>query len=61
MINFDVADFSERRSEEVISFFWRSVYFKIMWSCISTQYNENFPSAMNSVFIRQQKEHHYIL
>ena len=26
MINFDAADFSERRSEEVISFFWRSVY-----------------------------------
>ena len=26
MINFDSVDFSERRSEEVISFFWRSVY-----------------------------------
>ena len=26
MITFDAADFSERRSEEVISFFWRSVY-----------------------------------
>ena len=26
MINFDVVDFSECRSEEVISFFWRSVY-----------------------------------
>ena len=26
MIHFDVADLSERRSEEVISFFWRSVY-----------------------------------
>ena len=26
MINFDAVDFSERRSEEVISFFWRSVY-----------------------------------
>ena len=25
MINFDVVDFSERRSEQVISFFWRSV------------------------------------
>ena len=25
MINFDAVDFSERRSEEVISFFWRSV------------------------------------
>ena len=28
MINFDEVDFSERRSEEVISFFWRSVYLK---------------------------------
>ena len=26
MINFDAVDFSEHRSEEVISFFWRSVY-----------------------------------
>ena len=26
MIHFDALDFSERRSEEVISFFWRSVY-----------------------------------
>ena len=26
MINFDSVDFSERRPEEVISFFWRSVY-----------------------------------
>ena len=25
MINFDAVDFSERRPEEVISFFWRSV------------------------------------
>ena len=26
MINFDAVDFSECHSEEVISFFWRSVY-----------------------------------
>ena len=26
MIKFDAVNFSERRSEEVISFFWRSVY-----------------------------------
>ena len=26
MINFDAVDFSEHCSEEVISFFWRSVY-----------------------------------
>ena len=29
MINFDAVDFSERRPEEVISFFWRSVYYVI--------------------------------
>ena len=28
MIHFDAVDFSERHYEEVISFFWRSVYFK---------------------------------
>ena len=27
IIKFDSVDFSERRPEEVISFFWRSVYF----------------------------------
>ena len=27
MINFDAVEFSERCSEEVISFFWRSVYY----------------------------------
>ena len=27
MIHVDVVEFSERRSEEVTSFFWRSVYF----------------------------------
>ena len=27
IINFDSVNFSERRPEEVISFFWRSVYF----------------------------------
>ena len=30
MINFDALNFSECRSEEVISFFWRSVYFSII-------------------------------
>ena len=29
MINFDAVDFSECRSEEVISFFWRSVYLQL--------------------------------
>ena len=28
IINFDSGDFSERRPEEMISFFWRSVYIK---------------------------------
>ena len=30
MINFDAVHFSERRSEEVISFFWRSVYYSCL-------------------------------
>ena len=30
MINFDSVDFSGRRPEEVISFFWSSVYFDII-------------------------------
>ena len=29
MIHFDALDFSECRSEEVISFFWRSVYIQL--------------------------------
>ena len=35
MINFDAVDFSECRSEEVISFFWRSVYieFCVKYTC----------------------------
>ena len=32
MIEFDALDFSERHSEEVIGFFWRSVYmFWLLW------------------------------
>ena len=30
IINFDRVDFSEHRPEEVISFFWRSVYIQIL-------------------------------
>ena len=40
MINFDAADFSERRPEEVISCFWRSVYyqiFRIFFLCVKTE------------------------
>ena len=33
IINFDAVDFSERRPEEVISFFWRSVYIVIHIVC----------------------------
>ena len=35
MINVDAVDFSERHPEEVISFFWRSVYVqKLCGLCI---------------------------
>ena len=37
IITFDAVDFSERRSEEVISFVWRSVYNCIIMSKISMQ------------------------
>ena len=30
MINFNAVEFSERRSEEVISFFWRSLYYEVI-------------------------------
>ena len=41
MINFDAADFSERRSEEVISLFWRSVY--VHWASKETSLQQNSP------------------
>ena len=31
MVNFDGVDFIECRSEEVISFFWRSAYVSYIW------------------------------
>ena len=30
MINFHAVDISERRSEEVVSFFWHSVYLYVL-------------------------------
>ena len=37
MINFDAVDFSERRPEEVISFFWRSVYIMMLFILLIMQ------------------------
>ena len=37
MINFDAVDFSEHRSEEVITFFWRSVYHRSLFQTIARQ------------------------
>ena len=51
MINFDAVDFSERRSEEVISFFWCSVYisfFQVVWS-------ENAPESEATFFPCKKK------
>ena len=39
IINFDAVDISERRSEEVISFFWRSVYILGIFKSISSTKN----------------------
>ena len=46
MINFDGVNFSERRPEEVISFFWCSVYMYINYSlskytCMSPPFHAN--------------------
>ena len=43
MINFDAVDFSERRSEEVISFFWRSVYFESIIKCFKEVNRKKWP------------------
>ena len=34
LIKFDEVEFSERRSEEVISFYWRSGYFGLFRTCV---------------------------
>ena len=45
MIHFDEVDFSERHSEEVISFFWRSVYMYMKTKVVydSSQGGPNWP------------------
>ena len=49
IINFVSVDFSERRPEEVISFFWRSVYYFNHWGTVSKPFIEilNFQSLKN--------------
>ena len=48
IINFDSVDFSERRPEEVISFFWRSVYYQsnilstLVYSLYSSHHHQSF-------------------
>ena len=39
MINFESVDFSERRPEEVISFFWRSMYIVVDYYCLLFVYS----------------------
>ena len=54
MINFDEVDFSERRSEVVISFFWRSVYIgmkqsaRVEYMCCFQMVLTNLQFLMNS-------------
>ena len=45
MINFDGVNFSERHSEEVICFFWRSVYYDFDWNKILFFNKTQFQSA----------------
>ena len=47
MLNFDAMDFSERRSEEVISFFWRSVYFPLLFVCNRTCHKSDSIFVLN--------------
>ena len=55
MINFDAVDFSERRSEEVISFFWRSVYIYHIFLVFSRK-----PVYFQGIFSEQYFENTYI-
>ena len=51
MINFDAVDFSERRSEEVISFFLRSVYVNLFFVnqiCLQTDQKQDQESLNSS-------------
>ena len=41
IINFDGVDFSGRRPEKVISFFWRSVYINEWFMLVCSMYNNN--------------------
>ena len=56
MINFDAVNFSERRSEEVISFFWRSVYVMIPFVPLKSEIglrvnrNKNCEEVVGSIF-----------
>ena len=47
MINFNVVDFSEFRSEEVISLFWCSVYLE---ETFNVKENMKFPSLIEDQF-----------
>ena len=56
MNHFDAADFSEWHSEEVISFFWRSVYIsKISWNNISSVESQKGPITIHRCSIENHK------
>ena len=63
MIHFDAVDFSERRPEEVISFFWRSVYvlifsfhfFRSSWTIIMIDLPSKLHAGRGLSAISQQK------
>ena len=56
MINFDAVDFSEHCSEEVISFFWRSVY---IWVILEFITSNAFPVNLWACSISSQS--YYVL
>ena len=49
MIKFDAVDFSEHRSEEVVSFFWPSVYYLIIFK-LSLLFQFNFVVFQINIF-----------
>ena len=55
MINFDVVDFSERRSEEVISFFWRSVYLVLQCTAMNVIILSNILSEYSQLCLSRSR------
>ena len=57
MINFDAVAFSEHRSEEVISFFWRSVYItNVQYQNMNIYFTKGAKFCWKHYFLETTKE-----